>query len=355
LIWSEIPAPPVRARYLVPEHPRRITRFDGFEGDGGAMVGLRPYRDDEDVARLHRFLQRGWQATGTAGGLFHVGDITWQRFMYTRETFRPEERIALWERADGEIAGFGWYDPKWTEVAIQLDPHLRGTDDWRRLFDAFLAWADDKRAADADATRGLSIAEFETDTAFAASIARHGFEPIDTPPMRFHHRSLRGEIPAPVLPEGFAVRPLLGEAEYAQRVEIHRQVWAPSRFTVEGYRQLRSAPGYDPELDLVAVAPDGTFGAYAICWHDEVNRSGEFEPVGAREAFRGRGLAKAVLHEGMARLKARGCTDAYVYTGEDRIPACRLYRAAGFTVVNRWIFYRKREATAQASNRRTTE
>lgn len=307
------------------------------------MPGLRPYRDLDDYWRLRRFLQRGWAITGPAGGLFHVGDLTWQLFMYTREVFRPEERIALWERPDGEIDGFGWYYPKWTEAVIELDPRLRGTAKWHERFDAFVAWANTRHAADEQATAPLTISKFETDADFAAYIAEHGFRRNDAPPMRFHHRSLHADLPAPVRPEGFTVRPLLGEQEYAQRVEIHREVWAPSRFTVEGYRQLRASPGYDPELDLVAVAPDGTFGAYAICWHDEVNRSGEFEPVGAREAFRGRGLAKAVLMEGLARLKAHGCTDAYVFTPEDRIPACRLYLSAGFTVANRWISYQKTE------------
>lgn len=308
------------------------------------MDGVRPYRDLDDYRRLRRFLQAAWRGTGTAGGPFHVGDLTWQLFMYTRETFRPEERIVLWERPDGEIAGFGWYVPKGTEVVIQVDPRLRGTPAWRVVYEAFLAWAGEQRAADATARSPLTIVEFETDADFAALAAGHRFRRIDEPPMRFHHRTLGDDLPAPVLPEGWAVRPPR-EDELAQRVEIHREVWAPSRFTLDGYRQLRAAPGYDPELDLVAVGPDGVFGAYAICWHDEANRSGEFEPVGAREAFRGRGLAKAVIHEGLRRLRAKGCTDAYVSTTEDREAACRLYLAAGFRVVNRWVAYRQ-EASA---------
>lgn len=305
------------------------------------MDGVRAYRDLDDFWRKRRFLQAAWAVTGSAGGFFHVGDVSWQLFMYPRELFRPEERIAVWERPDGELAGFGWCDAKWTEVFIQLDPALRGTPAWPAMFASFLAWARAQRAADAAAVAPLTIYEFETDTTFAELIAAHGFARAeDLPPMRFHHRSLRGEVPRPALPEGWTVRPPR-EEELEQRVAIHREVWAPSRFSLEGYRQLRAAPGYDPELDLVAIGPDGTFGAYTICWHDEVNGSGEFEPVGTREAFRGRGLAKAVLLEGMARLKARGCTDAYVYTPEDRPPACRLYLSAGFAVVNRWVVYRQ--------------
>ena len=127
------------------------------------------------------------------------------------------------------------------------------------------------------------------------------------------------------------------EEELEERVAIHREVWHPSRVTVDGYQAIRAIPGYDPELDIVAVAPDGTIAAYCICWHDEVNRHGLFEPVGAREAYRGRGLAKAVLLETMRRLRDRGCEHAYVLTFEDRLPACRLYLAAGFEIIDRWV------------------
>lgn len=300
----------------------------------------RPYRDDADYWRMRRFLQAGWQVTGTAGGLFHVGDLTWQRFMFTRDVMPPEERIALWERPDGEIDGFAWYYPKFREAALQLNPTLRGTEPWRRTVDEMIAWADERHATLGATEIPLTITFSETDTHFAARLTEHGFSPADDPAMRFHRQSLAQPIPEPLLPECFTVR-AVQEHELAQRVEIHREVWHPSKMTLESYRQLRASPGYDPELDIVAVAPDGTLAAYAICWHDEVNRSGEFEPVGAREAYRGQGLTKAVLLETMRRLQDRGCETAYVFTTEDRVPACRLYLSAGFEIANRWYSYRR--------------
>ncbi len=305
------------------------------------MIRHRAYRDDDDYFKMRRFLQSAWKVTGSAGGMFHVGDITWQRFMYTRETFRPEERIALWERPDGELSGFAWYYPKWTEVAFQIDPGLRGSDEWRTIAGSMLRWAEKRHTEDTDAVAPLSIAEFVSDVAFADFIRARGFARSDTPMMRFHRQSLTKPIPEPGLAEGFSVRQMLGEDEYEDRVQSHREVWNPSKFTVEGYRQLRSSPGYDPQLDLVIVAPDGKIAANTICWHDEVNRSGEFEPVGTREAYRGHGLAKALLYEGMRRLQERGCEIAYVSTTEDREAACRLYLSAGFEIVDRWVYYQR--------------
>jgi mycothiol synthase len=306
------------------------------------VTTMRPYRDDDDYWRMRRFLQRAWQAPGAVTGLYHIGDLTWQRFMYPPDVFPPGERIALWERPDGELTGFAWYDTKSVEVALQIDPALRtGGDAWA-IADEMLAWAEGRRAADPGAgERALTVAEFGVDTAFAAYIASRGFVATDEPALIRNVQSLDATVPEPDIPEGFAVRPVLpSDAEIEQRVAIHREVWAPSRVTLEGYRQLRAAPGYDPELDLVAVAPDGTLAAYTIVWYDEVNRSGLFEPVGAREAFRGRGLTKAVMREGLRRLRARGGVLAYVCVEEDNLAARALYRSAGFAPEHGWVRYR---------------
>ena len=72
---------------------------------------------------------------------------------------------------------------------------------------------------------------------------------------------------------------------------------------------------------------------------DEVNRTGEFEPVGTREKWRGRGLGKTVIAEGLRRLQARGAHTAYVTTPGSNTAAQRLYESAGFTTYTREYLY----------------
>ena len=301
----------------------------------------RPYEDDDDYLRMRRFLQEGWRTTGIDGGLYHVGDLTWHLFMYSREVRNPAEVFALWENDGGELVGYCEYYAKAREASVQIDPRLWGSDEWAEIADEMIAWADQRHAANpGTASSQLSIYERESRSDVAEYVASRGFERTDDSPLRFHRQSLHQPLPESVLPEGFTVR-AVREDELEDRVAIHREVWHPSRVTLDGYQAMRAVPGYDPELDIVAVAPDGTIGAYAICWHDEVNRHGLFEPVGAREAYRGRGLAKAVLLEAMRRLRERGCEHAYVYTTEDREPACRLYLSAGFEIIDRWVGYRR--------------
>jgi mycothiol synthase len=303
-------------------------------------VKHRPYRDNDDYLRMRQFLQVGWRATGIDGGMYHAGELAWHLFMLGREVQNPAAVFALWEDDAGELIGYCEYYAKSREASLQIDPRLWGSGRWEEMADEMIAWAGE-RYADAPAGNGaLSIYERETRTDVGDYLASRGFVRSDDPPMRFHRLSLASPPREPVLPDGFVVR-AVRENEIEDRVAIHREVWHPSRVTLDGYRAMRTVPGYDPELDIVAVAPDGTIAAYAICWHDEVNRNGLFEPVGAREACRGRGLAKAVLLETLRRLRERGCEHAYVYTTEDREPACRLYLSAGFEIIGRWVGYRR--------------
>jgi ribosomal protein S18 acetylase RimI-like enzyme len=150
-------------------------------------------------------------------------------------------------------------------------------------------------------------------------------------------RSLSEEIPAPELAEGFRVRHPEPH-ELAERVDLHREVWHPSRFTLESYLNIRSAPVYRPDLDLVTVTPEGRFASYCIVWYDPLNRVGEFEPLGTRKAWERRRLGKAVLEEGFRRLQKLGAKKAVVYCYADNLA---FYRSAGFEEVNQWLGYAK--------------
>jgi ribosomal protein S18 acetylase RimI-like enzyme len=294
---------------------------------------------DEDMARLRRFLAEVWRDAGPANGCAHVGDLLWGRFMYEDTVVNPAGRFRFWEGMDGRVLGFACFYPPAT-IDFSVHPRLRAEAD---LYAAMLAWGDERRRAFAgnDVPKPLSVTVMSDDAATGSLLSAVGFSPTADDPLLYFTRNLSDAIPAPAVPEGFVVRSLRGEAEYDERVAIHREVWHPSRVTIGAYRRLRTVDGYDPELDLVAVAPDGTFAAYAILWYDPATRTAEFEPVGARPAFRGRGLTKAVLLEGLRRVRERGAELAIVYTGEDRLPARRLYESVGFRVVNQWVNWQR--------------
>jgi ribosomal protein S18 acetylase RimI-like enzyme len=190
-----------------------------------------------------------------------------------------------------------------------------------------------------------SVAAYEaevssTDAQLGETLAALGYHPTGEAPYQLNLRELRGEIEEPVLPDGAGVRPVCFDdaAEVEARVALHREVWEPSRFTAEGYARLRTKPVYRPDLDLVAVTPEGDLASYCIVWWDPDTRTGEFEPVGTSSRFRRQGYGKALLLDGLRRLRAMGAMYAIVAseTAPERWPSRRLYASAGFQIVTRF-------------------
>jgi ribosomal protein S18 acetylase RimI-like enzyme len=93
---------------------------------------------------------------------------------------------------------------------------------------------------------------------------------------------------------------------------------------------------------VVAAAPNGDIAAFSIVWLDAINRVGSFEPVGTHPDYQRKGLGRAVMLEALRRLEARGMQQAIVCTGNDNLPAIRLYESVGFRTVNKLGQYKKR-------------
>ena len=116
--------------------------------------------------------------------------------------------------------------------------------------------------------------------------------------------------------------------DFAERVAVHRDVWAPSRVTESSYANVQASWPYRASLDCVVEAPDGRGAAYCLLWPDDENRVGELEPVGVRDEFRRRGLGAAVCTFALRRWHEEGGRQAIVYCVDD--VACGLYESIGF-------------------------
>ena len=92
--------------------------------------------------------------------------------------------------------------------------------------------------------------------------------------------------------------------------------------------RLRQCSLYDPELDLAVETADGTVAGYALFWLDPVTGVGLVEPMRVEESYQRRGLARAMLTEGLERLARRGAGRLKVGYGTDAARA--LYVGAGF-------------------------
>src|SRR6185369_6347344 len=103
--------------------------------------------------------------------------------------------------------------------------------------------------------------------------------------------------------------------------------------TPEEYLRTMRTPGFDPERELVVVAPDGQLVAFLIYWPDPVSKSGLFEPVGCAKEFQRRGLTRALMYEGMRRMVTAGMDYAKVLhvLDADSPTSGLFYKAVGFS------------------------
>jgi ribosomal protein S18 acetylase RimI-like enzyme len=239
---------------------------------------------------------------------WHVGDLAWN----LRQHERPDDEwdMRLWVDEERLLA-WSWLQQDGRRLEHGVHP------DHLHLLDEVLA--------NPGARSALAFAD---DVERRAALERHGF----TKPGEAMHYLAR-DVPEPPelarLPEGFRYR-TVGSGDIAERVSIHREVWAPSHVTESSYAQVRAQWPYRDSLDCVIEAPDGRFAAYALCWPDDAHRAGELEPVGVRAEFRRRGLGAAVCTFALRRLHEEGGREAIVYCATEA--ACALYESLGFQI-----------------------
>ena len=113
---------------------------------------------------------------------------------------------------------------------------------------------------------------------------------------------------------------------------VESDSFGDSTLTADTWRLVQRLPQYQPELDLIAAAPDGTGASACTVWYDAATKCGEFEAVGTSKAHRRRGVGRAVITEGLRRLHGLGATTAVVQTQITNAPAIALYQSCGFEI-----------------------
>ncbi|HXW85156.1 MAG TPA: GNAT family N-acetyltransferase [Candidatus Binataceae bacterium] len=306
----------------------------------------RPCAGVQDLSLLIEFARSTTRDRWPRPTYKKVGDMVWG--------FDPNSDLAanlrLWFDRAG-LAGYAWFGPP---INFEFDIRA-GLDPEEPLTHEILDWAEQRAHSLALAGRGpvpksmtmlsdasLATEVLDSDGRRRALLERRGYARSERYEARYS-RSLAAPVAAPDLPAGYRLRHAT-DADIEQRVDLHRDawsVWGPSRMTVERYLDLRAAPLYDQELDVVLEGPDGRLVSYCIAWLDAPNRFGHFEPVGCRPAFVGRGFARAVTFEGLRRMRQRGAHTALVATASVNQRARVLYPSCGFVEVDRAYSYVK--------------
>ncbi len=300
------------------------------------IVTQRPFCGELDKRQMAALVHR------TPEDNVHVVDLPYR---LSSGALDDPENVGLWVGGGGRLVAWTILQPGFWTVDFAYDP-----EDGQELLPEMLAWADWRARAvkgtpsersqwyvkvfsdQADRIRILEEAGF----ACQADVGEDSWSEV------FMARPGESPVEEPALPAGFTIRPLGGEKEVEAYVELHRDVFETKNMTVEWRSHTLQRPEYVPELDLVVAAPDGRLVAFCIFWldRDPVRAvSGQIEPLGVRAEFRGLGLARAVLAEGLRRLQQHRAKQVYVMTDSFRDAALGTYRAVGFEVVRDiWVF-----------------
>lgn len=290
----------------------------------------RPYRSESDYDQMRWLLVDILERTGPPI-YATVGNLDWWRC--ADDDLDAVYRCRLWFEGE-QLLAFTW--PSVDQVDIVVHP------DHPALHEATLTWAeaDHHRRALEGSFVPLRAWGFGADEARNNALTALGFRRTGEASV-YYAQPITTMPPATTrLPPGYIIRHVRGEEDAEARAAVQRAAFESTFMTAERHARVRGAPTYRPELDIVVVAPDGSFAAFALIWLDESNRLGVFEPLGVAVSQQRRGLGRAIMVEGLRRLAELGVDVACVETGVGEEPARRLYEATGFTELDRnyaWI------------------
>ena len=281
-------------------------------------LAMRPYQGEDDYWRIRAFLRQVMLLNGVSERSWQVARLDYWRWHVALNCLEREvidDVVFLWETPEGEIAAV--LNPEGDgEAHLQVHPGLRTP----ALEDEMLAVAEEHLPVERDGQRVLTAWTDDGDEARLALLERRGYSPGEWVEHQWR-RDLDAPIPEAPISPGYIVR-ALGDAG-----ELPARSWASWRgfHPVEPdedyqgwdwYLSIQSCSLYRRYLYIVAVAPAATAGgeiaSFCTIWYDDVTRSAYVEPVATVPEHQRLGLARAVITEGLRRVRRLGATRAFV-------------------------------------------
>ena len=286
----------------------------------GYDMMLRPYQPNDLPAVTH-FIGRCWQRDASRN--YHPGDfVHWMSNSYRGENLEHHFHIV---EENNQIRAVVELDANPGSYAHVLDAHGRD-DAWELAFHRACITILRERVQK-PGSQSIKVNLAAEDKAGKTCLEKLGFKA-----QKADHIVMKcalDSIPKAQLPDGYSLRSVAGEHEALLLAEVHNAAFKPKWSEAE-YRKVMQTAGFDPARELIVAAPDGCFAAFGVIWFDPVSRSGLFEPIGCHREFTRRGLTKALIFTGMARMKDAGMETAIVGCEVTNIAAFKLYRSTGF-------------------------
>jgi GNAT superfamily N-acetyltransferase len=283
-------------------------------------LSMHRYQNEEDFWRIRAFLRQVMLANGRREYSWHVARFDYWRWHIVANhlvEYQLEDVTFIWETWDGQIAAVLNPDSH-GEAFLQVHPGWRTAE----LEEEMLTVAEEHLATvGEEGCTKLRVWANADDTMRQELLTRYGYQKVNRPTSQEHQfrRSLDKPLPEAPVVNGYTVRSLgdgleLLERCYASGLGFHEDditIARQNRDDPTWYRNIQNAPLYRRDLDLVAVAADGSIASFCTIWFDDVTRTACFEPVATVPRHQRCGLGKAVMVEGLCRLKRMGAKVAF--------------------------------------------
>ena len=317
---------------------------------------LRPARD-EDAERVTELVNEE--------AVSHLGAPIWSTEQVLRHWSNPivdrERDVAVVEAPGGEVCGWLFLvcGPPHVEVftlgAVGLAWHGRGLGaailaECERRADRFLG------LAPAGARVVLHAGALADEPTVGALLTAAGYREVRR--FQLMRIDFPDVLPASSAPAGIRVEQVDPERDVVAAFEAHREAfadhWGEMEETLDEFRHwLIETPRFDPELSLLAREGPEVAG-YLFAWPEaeEDPSRGYVAALGTRRAYRGRGIAEALLRHVFRTLRDRGKRGCDLHVDSDSLTgATRLYERVGMTAHPRFATWEKelRPAGDQAS------
>lgn len=223
------------------------------------------------------------------------------------------------------------------ELEFVVDPEWRGVGFGRATLEQVLSGG----------RSGLLAWSHGDHPAARALAASHGFAPVRT---LLHLELSPLTAPAVTVPEGYTLSDGRG-LDPAEWVALNARVFAAhpeqGRLTEDDLAARRAEPWFDEGDFLLLRDSEGRLVGYDWLKIEPGATAGEIYVLGIAPEAAGRGLGRALLGAGLARMTERGCTAADLYVEAENRSAVALYRSLGFSDASIDVQYLQRTPAAR--------
>lgn len=211
-------------------------------------------------------------------------------------------------------------------------PEWRG----RGIGTAMLHWAEERIREIAGGQAMVSTNASSTEKETTRLLFKEGYFPAQS--VSEMALDLSRRIPSAYLPLDFELRPA--------RIEHFREIWGMcadgkgrGALAEEAYQAFLTNPRFDASLWRVAWIGEQIAG---VVFCEQSGDVGLVTCVSVRSPWRHSGLARGILLHALHGLRARGSTQARLYTNADAMHAENtLFASVGFRVLKQYTCYRK--------------